>query len=281
MIRWYADNSELHGIWGAAIQDILLYGGLCVSEESRERLCGIMRTVKSGYDEDADFPLKWNFLGLRDHYRNLGKEQLYERLLQASKRWRMRIFREIASVDFTIIMSIIHGYGRDRNVQRRTRQRLTRHVFSNALMRLGIHIREIGSPYTELVLDWPPGGDKTLFDSEYRCAYLNGRDSQQQEFYCGPLKNIRFSDSLFYASTNECALLQLCDLIVGAVKDLVDYSLERISGTYGRNRVREIKHRFRGAPDRVIGKGISIAPAQGDLYDRLRSTVEELYDAPS
>ena len=95
MIRWYADNSELHGIWGAAIQDILLYGGLCVSEESRERLCGIMRTVKSGYDEDADFPLKWNFLGLRGYYQNLGKEQLYERLLQASTRWSESLERSL------------------------------------------------------------------------------------------------------------------------------------------------------------------------------------------
>lgn len=282
MMRWYADNSELRGIWGAAIQDILFYGGICVNEDSRERLCGIMRAVKSGYDGDVNFPLKWNFLGLRDHYRDLGKEQLYERLLQASKRWRMRIFREIASVDFTIIMSVIHGYGRDQNVQRRTMQRLTRHVFSNALMRLGMHIRENGCPYTELVLDWPPGGDKSLFDSEYRCAYFSGRDSLQQlEFFCGPLKNIGFSDSLLYASTNECALLQLCDLIVGAVKDLVDFSLGRTRGTYGRNRVHEIKHRFRGAPDRVIGKGISIAPTHGDLYDRLRRTVEDLYVEPS
>ena len=145
-------------------------------------------------------------------------------------------------------------------------------------MRLGLHISEVGSPYTELVLDWPPGGNKFLFDSEYRCAYLSGRDSQQQkDFYCGPLKNIGFSDSLLYASTNDCAMLQLCDLIVGAVKDLVDYSLGRISGTYGRNRVHEIKHRFRGAPYSVIGKGISIAPRQGDLYDRLRRTMENLF----
>jgi len=277
VIRWYADNSELQGIWDAAIPDILLYGGICFENDTQKRLREIMRAVKSEYNEDADFPLKWDFRDLRDYYRNQGREQLFDRLLQLSRQWRTRIFREIASVEFTIIMSIIHGYGRERNVQRRTRERLTRYVFSNALKRLGIHISETGRPYTELVLDWPPGGDRSIFNDEYRCAYTQGRDSEQREYYCGALKNIGFADSPFYSTMTECALLQVSDLIVGAMRGLVNYSLGRTRGSYGLNRVREIKARFRGAPGRVIGRGISIAPPRGELFDRVSKTVENLY----
>lgn len=276
-MRWYADNSELQVIWDASIPDILLYGGICIDDEAREHLCNIINAVKSRYDENTDFPLKWNFRDLHDYYRSQGKEQLYNRLLQSSKQWRMQIFREIASIEFIIIMSIIHGYGRAREAQRRTRERLTRHVFSNALMRLGNHISEIGSPYTELVLDWPPEGNRSLFDNEYRYAYTHGRDSEQYEYYCGALKNIGFADSPLYSSMNECALLQLSDLIVGSVRDLVDFSLRRTRGFYGLNRVREIKDSFRGAPSRVIGKGISIAPPRGELFDRVSRTVDNLY----
>jgi hypothetical protein len=281
MMRWYADNSELNGIWGSAIPDILIYGGICANNHAQNCLCEIIKNVKAGYNKDVDFPLKWNFRALEVYYQNIGKFDLYDRLLKSSKIWRKSIFRQIASVDFIIIMSIIHGYGRDRNIQLKTRQNLTRYVFSNALMRLGIHIKEIDSPKTELVLDWPPEGDKNLFDSEYRCAYFRGLASNNQEYFCGPLEEIGFSDSIFYSSTNECSLLQISDIIVGSVKDLVDYSLGRKRGRYGRNRVLEIKDRFRGAPSRVIGRGVSIAPTRNSLYDKLRNTIEGLYEIQS
>jgi len=277
MIRWYADNSELKGIWDSALPDILIYGGICADNDAQNCLCEIIKDVKFGYNKDADFPLKWNFRDLKDYYQNIGKLDLYERLLKSSKIWRKKLFRKMASIDFIIIMSIIHGYGKDREIQLRTRQNLTRYVFSNALMRLGNYIKEIGPAKTELVLDWPPEGEKTLFDSEYRCAYFRGLASNNQEYFCGPLEEIGFSDSIFYSSTNECALLQISDLIVGSVKDLVDYSLGRIRGTYGHNRVLEIKDRFRGAPKQVIGRGISIAPTRNGLSDKLRSTIEGLY----
>ncbi len=257
---------------------ILLYGGFCVNEKSRERLCSIIKIVKSEYDEEADFPLKWNFQSLKDYFLDQGRERLYKQLLQSSREWRTRIFKEIAPVDFTVVMSVIHGYGKTRNVQKRTKEQLTRYVFYNALQRFGLHISEIGSPYKELVLDWPPGGNRFIFDDEFRCAYIHGKDTEQKEYYCKALKNIGFADAPFYSSTNECSLLQLSDLMVGALSELIDVSLGRTEGNFGYNRVREIKDKFRGAPNMVIGRGISMAPPDNELSEMIKPLIDSLYE---
>lgn len=278
MIRWYADNSELSGIWDAKIPDILLFGGICVSNDSRHQLESIIANVKTRYDENCDFPLKWNFRDLRDYYINQGRGNLYNKLLPASKQWRTQLFREISAVDFSIVVSLILGYGKDRNVLRRTKDSLTRFVFSNALMRVGLHVSEFKSVRAEVILDWPSEGKRYLFDEEYKSAYTSGITCDRQVNYdSGPLKKLRFSDSPFFANMNDCALLQLSDLIIGSVRDLVNYSLRRTKGYFGLNRVHEIKDKFRGAPNRIIGRGISIAPPQGDLYEKVSRTIQNLF----
>ncbi len=279
MIRWYADNSELQGIWAAEIPEILLYGGICVSDEGKHQLESIIRDLKTRYDQSCDFPLKWNFRDLRNYYRRQGREELYHRLLSDSERWRRHIFRMISGVDFSIIASLILSYGTDRAVLRRTRDDLTRFVFSNALMRVGLHISELRPERAEVILDWPPERKRYLFDEEYRSGYWNGvTHDGQVTFDSGPLKELRFSDSPFFANMDDCVLLQLSDLIIGAVKEMVNYSLGRSRGFFGLNRVREVRHRLRGAPNHVIGRGISISPRRGELFDRVSGTVNGLFN---
>lgn len=46
MIRWYRDNSELRSSLDARIPDILIFGGIAVNEEARDRICSIIRVVQ-------------------------------------------------------------------------------------------------------------------------------------------------------------------------------------------------------------------------------------------
>jgi hypothetical protein len=70
-IRWYADNSELTGIWEAAIPDILLFGGVIADEDGRSRLCSTAQNIKALYAQDVDFPLKRDFRNLEYFYDSL------------------------------------------------------------------------------------------------------------------------------------------------------------------------------------------------------------------
>lgn len=281
MIRWYADNSELYGIWGSTVPDIFLLGGICANNTALDHLSSIMKEVKAKYDSEIEFPLKWNFRDLNKYYQRQNLETLYERLLNSSRDWRTQIFRKVADVDFTIILSIIHGYSTNRDVLVRTKTDLSRFVFSNALMRVGLHVKEFEPQQVEVVMDWPPGGKRQYFDEEYKSAYSRGETcNQQQGYFCGPLKSLKFIDSLLYTNMTECALLQLSDLIVGAARDTVNYSLGRTKGYFGLNRLKELKDRIRGAPSQVIGKGISIAPPRGELFEKMGKTVAKIYEDP-
>lgn len=100
-------------------------------------------------------------------------------------------------------------------------------------------------------------GIRNLFDEEYKSGYIDGITHDQRVTYDrGPLRDLRFSDSPFFSNMNDCVLLQLSDLIIGAVKAMVNVALGRTRGLFGLHRVREVRHRLRGAPNNVIGRGI-------------------------
>ncbi len=45
-IRWYADNSYIHGIWGAEIENILVFGGIALDKDTERAISSIMENVK-------------------------------------------------------------------------------------------------------------------------------------------------------------------------------------------------------------------------------------------
>lgn len=278
MIRWYADNSELRGIWGAEIPDILLFGGIIVNEVTRNDICSMMMEVKSSYHENSAFPLKWNFRDLERQYHELGLGTLYARLLGDSRAWRSEIFSRLASMDFKIIVSMIISYGTSRETLTRTRDQVTRFSFLMALQRVGLYIRNQGTGPAEIVLDWPAEGKRYLFDLEYHCARQNGTTADYDQGYaCGPLSNLGFGESALFTSTNECSILQISDLIVGATRELVEEALGRKENSLGVALLNRIKDKFEGAPNNVIGRGLSISPRQGGFFDRVRDKIASLY----
>lgn len=276
-LYWYADNSDLHGIWNAEIQDILMFGGIVINETGQGQLDSIIREVKHRYASKDDVPLKWCFQDLAKSYKEHGKTDLYLKLLKEQDKWRSEILQRSKDIDFTIIVSMILGYSSRREVLIRTRDPLTRFVFSDALMRVGLHVKEFRPGRAEVILDWPPAGQRDLYVEEYMSAHRDGVTVDQQKYYCGKLKELSFNSSCYFTPMEASSLLQFSDLIIGATRGLVEVALGKKKASLGLELVRQLKEKIRGAPSRAIGRGIIIAPTQGEFYDKIREVVTGLY----
>ncbi len=278
-IRWFADNSYIHGIWGAEIEDILVFGGIALNLDAEQAISAIMENMKKPYKQEADFPVKWNIRDLKEYYERKGLAELYQVLLAGSKEWRNQVFKEAADVEFTIIVALIKAYSQKRETIIETKERLTRYVFSDALMRVGHHVKEINADAVELFLDWPEANQpRYIFDEEYQSALIYGVTCEKQEYHCGVLKELGFSDSIYFTSMKASSVLQFCDLVVGATREFIDLALEKDKETFGFDLLRVLNMKFRGAPYNVIGRGLSIAPTTGELIEKVRQFMPKLYE---
>jgi hypothetical protein len=278
-IRWYADNSYIHGIWGAEIEDMLMFGGIALERDAERAISALMENVKMSYKQEADFPVKWNIRDLKKYYEKKGLAELYPVLLTESKEWRSHIFKEAADIEFTIIIALIKAYSRKRETIIETKERLTRYVFSDALMRVGHHVKEANASGVELVLDWPDSNQpRHIFDEEYHSALIYGVTCEKLEYHCGVLKELGFSDSIYFTSMKACSVLQFCDLVVGATKEFVDLALEKDKETFGFDLLRGLNMKFRGALDDVVGRGLIIAPTSGEFIEKVRQFMSKLYE---
>ena len=258
-MRWYADNSELNGIKGASIPDILLFGGIAVPPESDTPLRDAVERVKSKYGH-ARAPVKWNFKDLQSLYKSQGMDALYTDLLTQSKKWRGGIFREICGIDFTIILACIESHSFSTKVIKGTKPDLTRFVFSNGLMRLALHVIDTKPERTQVVLDWPDKGISKPFDAEYSSAYNSGKTRDGSvSYHSGPLNKLGFADSAVYANMHHSTLLQLADLIVGASREMVECAIGKKSTGFGVDMAKVVASRYRGYRGRIYGRGISVA----------------------
>ena len=279
MEKWYADNSELNGIWDAEIPDILLFGGVIGDQEALAGLQHALAEVKSEYTDEIRFPLKWNLRDLQTRFQSVGEGNLYRRLLEDASTWRREFFGLVRDVDFTVIAAAVLGYGKDRKTLKQTREALTRFAFSNALMRVGLHARESDSTGFEVVLDWPEGNNSQLYADEYRSAFELGKTSTDGISYnCGSLSELGFADSVFFSTGRECHLLQVADLVVGCLREFVEVALQKRNPGDGCQCLSLIRDRIRGAPRHVVGWGLSVAPTQGPLAEALESAFSDLYN---
>ena len=278
-IRWYADNSYIHGIWGAEIEDILMFGGIALDNGAKQAISAIMENVKKPYKQEADFPIKWNIRDLKEYYEKGGLAKLHQILLAESKEWRSQVFGAAAEIEFTIIIAVIKAYSQKRETIIETKKRLTRYVFSDALMRVGHHVKEVNASAVELVLDWPEANQpRHIFDEEYQSALIYGVTCEKQEYHCGVLKELGFSDSIYFTSMKACSVLQFCDLVVGATREFIDLALEKDKETFGFDLLRGLNMKFRGAPKNVVGRGLSIAPTTGELIEKVSEYIPKLFE---
>lgn len=258
-MKWFADNSELNGIKEAEIPDILMFGGIAVPANIEHDLRSEIEGIKARYAHPRA-PIKWNMRDLRALYESQGQVEMYECLQKSSREWRREIFTALAGYEITLIVACIEAYSADRKTIKGTKEQLTGHSFSNGLMRFGLHVQERHPDHAQVVLDWPDRGERKPFDEEYRSAFTQGVTvAGNVQYRCGALSSLRFLDSATYAGMCHSTLLQAADLVVGATREVIECCLGKKQSGQGVDCTRIVRDRFRGAPHRIFGYGISVS----------------------
>jgi len=145
-------------------------------------------------------------------------------------------------------------------------------------MRVGNFVRETNINSAEIILDWPEQKQpRHIYDEEYNSALIYGTTCEKQDYHCGELKKIGFSDSIFFTSMKMCPLLQFSDLGVGATREFIDLALEKDEVKFGFDCLKKLRMKFRGYPENIIGRGLVIAPTTGELKNKVTQFLPKLY----
>jgi len=269
MLRWYADNSELNGIWNAQIPDILMLGGIAVPSTAELALKNALEEVKLGFSDTPNYPLKWNLKNLKPWFEASDQTNLYKQLLSDSKSWRTEIFQRISCLDCTILVCMRGIFGTSRQEISRLKNSVVQMTFADALARFGLLVQASSSETAEVILDWPESANHAPYTETYSSALLD-----EQGFYCGPLKSLGFSDAPLFTRMEDSSLMQLSDLVVGASREFVEYGLgKRENRPIGFDVLRMAAEKIRGWPDQILERGICVP--KGPLRDRIGEMMQE------
>lgn len=275
-MKWFADNSELNGIKEAEIPDILIFGGIVVPANIEHEFRLRIEGIKGRYAHPRA-PIKWNMRDLKSLYEKQDQVEMQTRLQESSREWRQEIFAALAEYEVTLIVSCIEAYSADRKKIKTTKEQLVGHSFSNGLMRFGLHVQDSHPDHAQVVLDWPDRSESKPFDMEYSSAFNRGVTAAGNVPYrCGALSNLRFLDSPMYANMHHSTLLQTADLVVGAVREVIECCLGKKESGQGLDCVRIARDRFRGAPDRIFGYGISVSSGNKGFSEAVRNSIDGL-----
>lgn len=280
-LTWYADNSELKGIKGAEIPDILLFGGILVDQNAESSLRVEIQDIKEKYSGDRHVPVKWNFKDLKRFYEDNQLQDTYQVLVKSSREWRLEIFEKLSEFDIKLVVACIEGYSVRRDTLKSVKDDLTRYIFSNALMRLGLYAQETKPRNVLVVLDWPDKGNTKPFDVEYESALIYGKTSDGNVIYkSGKLEALGFSDSVTFANDKYTTMLQIADIIVGATRELIEYCLGKKDVGQGIECLRKVWSKFRGSPHNIVGRGLIIPSGNNELMNRIKNCIGILLDSP-
>jgi hypothetical protein len=271
-MHWFADNSEMIGTRGATIPDILLFGGIIVPrqiEDDLRRAVEDYKRKKFGYNQ---VPVKWNFKDLKMVFDEKGASGLFASILQDSNTWRQELIELALRFDFQIVISCLESHSMERLIIKARKSDLAQYAFSNGLMRVASHARTTKPKSVMVTLDWPDKADSRPYDNEYASAYRIGKSSMGNvSYYAGPLKDLGFSDCVYYASMNHCTLLQISDLVLGATRELIDVALGKRAAGLGSKLCVVLKERYVGYPGKICGCGISISSKNNDTRSKIRA----------
>ena len=82
---------------------------------------------------------------------------------------------------------------------------------------------------------------------------------------------------MLFSRMEDNPLLQFSDLVLGLTRELVDFSLgKKPADSFGVQLGAQLIPKFRGFPGRIAGRGISVAPSNGDLSGRIMRALFEL-----
>lgn len=275
-MRWYADDSDLRTIKDLNFPNIVLFGGFCVPYDQEKELRIAIEKVKEEYGSRRA-PVKWNFKDLKKKYEQQGQAKIYQEFLQNMHNIRRDIFCSAAQFDICLIFSLVQGYSSDRKVLMEAKADLARYVFTNSLMRYALHAKESKAQKPEVILDWPDSGISKPYDIEYAKAFSQGKTTDGVPYKSGPLNKLDFSDSPVYARMHHNTLLQFADLALGATRELVHHAIDNTKKGQGVDLIETVCDKFRGFPNSVVGRGISVNGKAEEIKFKIKDKFKELY----
>ncbi|MHA1280439.1 MAG: DUF3800 domain-containing protein [Candidatus Helarchaeota archaeon] len=273
----YCDNSELKAIWGAQVPDILIVGGFLIPRNQILNLIHNAEEIKKSYFTDPYIPIKWNLKSLQTDIEKRGGKNLFKKVLNYSRQVRADLLNILKAENTTFFISIIHAYSNKRQVLGETKQDLIGFAFGNLLMRIGSFVKKQNSSiHTEVILDWPERNDRSPFLKEYRSGWERGI-SGDVEYYCGPLCNIKFEQGPYFACMKLNVGLQMADLIVGATREFVDFSMsKRSENSFGVQEFFGFLEKFWASEEgKIVGHGISISPKNCELAKMIKNVIDK------
>jgi hypothetical protein len=231
-MKWYADDSDIKTIKDLKVPNMILLGGVAVSHENELLLREAVENAKSKFGNKR-LPVKWNFKDLKTKYGEQGHSHHHERMMAQMFDIRRAIFDAVSEVEFTIIVSAVLGYSSDKKILMDLKSDLSRHVFSNGLMRFSQHVKECNPGRAEVVLDWPDGNISKPFDIEYAHAYSHGKSKDGISYMSGSLESLKFNDSISYTRMPHSTLMQLSDIVIGVTREFIQHALDEEKSGHG------------------------------------------------
>lgn len=275
-MKWYADDSDMKTIKELKVPNMVLFGGIAVSQDNERLLREAIEKAKGKYGHPRN-PIKWNFKDLKSKYEEQGRLQSYQDLMDNMFHVRREIVDSVLDIEFSIIISAVLGYSSEKKVLVDLKSDLSRHVFSNGLMRFSQHFKECGAKDGGVVLDWPDGGLSKPFDVEYAFAYSGGVSKDRIKYISGSLQSLGFNDSISYTRMPHSTLMQFSDMVVGMTREFMQHSLDETKNGHGVKLLGSIANKFRGYPNRVIGRGISVNTKATATRSAISAKFHELY----
>lgn len=274
MHKFYCDDSAFKKNQNSENRPVFLYGGILISREDEIELSNRMKIVKKEYTSE-DMPFKYNIKDVEEVYQRFDKINDFKSIKSNSLKWRTALIQESLQFDYGIFISCIENFQAEKKEQKEIRSDLSAFLFSNTLMRVGLFSKEKGLDYVQVILDWPTAADPKPFDKEYYSGYNKGSNSNGLKYYSGPLKNLNFDQTLYYARCNHSNMLQLTDIIMGATRDWMEKGLQKLTPSVGQGLSKQFFHKFYHYPQ-VWKHGINISSKNGMLNLQISTLITEM-----
>jgi hypothetical protein len=189
---------------------------------------------------------------------------------------------ELTAAGATIFVSAIRAYSDKKQVLGQTRQDLVGYSFGNLLMRAGLFCKEAArGRRVDVLLDWPERNDRAPFTAEYYTGWRYGRsgsDDKAVSYQCGPLASLAFIPAPSFAGMEFEPRLQLADLVVGAGREFINFSLGKAEeSSFGVQRFKSlIPHLFQEAGGQILGRGVTVSPTNSDFSAAVLKALKNL-----
>lgn len=260
MLKYFVDDSE----FGGNFNPIVLNGGIIVNSGQELDMIHAIEEYKQSVVGKRFVPIKYNLKDLNKFYERNGIEDVYYELLSNYDNFRRGLLSVVNEFDYKVLISCIRAFKSERLFVKKTKDKIRRFSFVMVLMRFALEVQE-REEAGQVIFDFPTGAEPQDLNNEYACAYRAGRSLDKVIYKSRNLRNLSFPDSISFSCTNHCALLQLSDIFLGAVKQFIE-NIEGKSGkTIGYELISENLNRFRGYPNKINTHGLVFDSKEGTL----------------